>query len=125
MVSDEPRDEPTTAEVLAEFYRAGLFVSEQERKEHEQAEEVRRARQRHVERVREFAYRAFLAASCLFVTFTGGRVYQAATMRGADLELVRRTIDNAQAALAVCTATDAELHALLEARAAEVWRVDP
>ncbi|HEX9640030.1 MAG TPA: hypothetical protein VGB13_01810 [Candidatus Krumholzibacteria bacterium] len=106
--------------LLAEFHALRLLTPE-EWGEHY------RSREREVrlsERLQRFAYWAFIAGSTLLVTFTAGRVYQAATTKGADYALVSRTIGNAEAALAVCGEADERLHEVLRERAGVVWRAD-
>ena len=115
--------EPTDP-LLAEFHELQLLTPE-EWGEHYRSREREARRAAFVERLRGYAYWTIVVGSCAFVTFTGGRVYQAAVTKGADLALVARTIDNAEAALAVCGEEDERLHELLRERAALVWRAEP
>jgi hypothetical protein len=109
--------------LLAEFHALRLLTPE-EWGEHYRSREREARRAAFVERLRGFVYWTIVVGSGAFVTFTGGRVYQAAVTKGADLALVSRTIDNAEAALAVCGEADVRLHEVLRERAGVVWRAD-
>jgi len=74
----------------------------------------------------DYDRRAWIIAAVVLWLVTLTMAYAQGLSRGdrLDYALVARTIDNAEAALAVCGEEDERLHAVLRERAGVVWRAD-
>jgi hypothetical protein len=74
----------------------------------------------------DYDRRAWIIAAVVLWLVTLTMAYAQGLSRGdrLDYALVARTIDNAEAALAVCGEEDERLHELLRERAGVVWRAD-